>query len=353
MSAGGLTKLIGLVDNLGVSAPAENPIRGFLVDHIGAHPTDIARVAAERFGCTRQAVHKHLQQLVREGKVAASGATRNKRYALAALQTWARPYAMGAGLAEDEVWRHDLAPLLAELPANVRDILHYGATEMLNNAIDHAGARQVTITLAQTAAETRLDIHDDGVGIFRKIAAAAGLADERHAVVELAKGKFTTDPARHSGEGVFFASRMFDRFELLSGNVAFQRAPAGGPPADHPDIHGTLVRMVIGHRSNTTTKAVFDRYASEPDYAFDRTQVPVQLMRYGDDQLISRSQARRLLARFDQFRQIELDFAGVATVGQAFADEIFRVYRHQHPEVAIEPLNTSPDVARMISRAKA
>jgi len=35
----------------------------------------------------------------------------------------------------------------------------------------------------------------------------------------LAKGKLTTDPKRHSGEGIFFSSRMFDEFDILSGGV--------------------------------------------------------------------------------------------------------------------------------------
>ena len=43
--------------------------------------------------------------------------------------------------------------------------------------------------------------------------------DKRQALFELSKGKFTTDPSRHSGEGVFFTSRMFDDFEI-DGKIA-------------------------------------------------------------------------------------------------------------------------------------
>ena len=45
------------------------------------------------------------------------------------------------------------------------------------------------------------------------------------------------------------------------------------------------------------------------------------------------------------------DFAGVEMIGQAFADEIFRVFRKAHPETQLESVNASPDVARMIQRA--
>jgi hypothetical protein len=46
------------------------------------------------------------------------------------------------------------------------------------------------------------------------------------------------------------------------------------------------------------------------------------------------------------------DFAGVPTVGQAFADEIFRVFPQQHPEVKLVPIHADPEVQQMIDRAK-
>ncbi|MFO1292956.1 MAG: DUF4325 domain-containing protein [Rubrivivax sp.] len=330
------------------------PVRRFLIDNLGQHPTNIVRLTADRFGCSRQAVHKHLQRLIAEGAVVESGQTRSKRYALAPLEQWGKTYQVGASLAEGAVWRADIAPLLGKLPENVLDIWHYGFTEMFNNAVDHSGARQVFVSLCRTAAATSVDIYDDGIGIFKKIQAALSLDDERHAVLELAKGKFTTDPANHSGEGIFFASRMFDRFVIASGEVYFshdfdekedwilQASSAQG---------GTLVRMVLHNHTARTLKKVFDKFTSDDDYGFTKTVVPVKLMRYGDDNLVSRSQAKRLLARFDRFKVVVLDFSGVASVGQAFADEVFRVFRLKHPEVEVVPLHTSSEVKRMISRA--
>jgi hypothetical protein len=40
-------------------------------------------------------------------------------------------------------------------------------------------------------------------------------------------------------------------------------------------------------------------------------------------------------------------------VGPAFADEIFRVYKNQHPQVALIPINAAAEVHKMINRAKA
>lgn len=107
------------------------------------------------------------------------------------------------------------------MPENVLDIWQYGFTEMFNNAIDHSGGKTISVNLEKTAVNTEIAIYDDGVGIFRKIQAELGLLDERHAVLELAKGKLTTDPARHSGEDIFFTSRMFDDFVILSCGVYF------------------------------------------------------------------------------------------------------------------------------------
>lgn len=329
-------------------------VRKFLIEHLAEHPTDIVRFTAEKFACTRQAVHKHLQRLISEGAVLESGQTRSKRYQLPPLVQWNKQYDVGPSLTEDAVWRRDVEPQLGKLPENVLYIWHYGFTEMFNNVIDHSGARHVSVSLNKTAAKTTIDIYDDGVGIFKKIQAAMRLDDERHAVLELAKGKFTTDPANHSGEGIFFSSRIFDQFVISSGEVYFshdfddredwilQASSAGG---------GTLVRMVLHNHTARTLKKVFDKFTSDDDYGFTKTVVPVKLMRYGDDNLVSRSQARRLLARFDRFKVVVLDFSGVASVGQAFADEVFRVFKAKHPEVEIVPIHASSEVKRMISRA--
>ena len=159
------------------------PIRKFLIDSIDGHPADVVKVASEKFDCSRQAVHKHLKRLVDEGAVLVSGKTRSKRYSLAPLLEWTSQYEVTRQLAEDAVWRNDVAPLLGKLPDNVLSIWHYGFTEMFNNVIDHSEASHVIVTIRKTAASSRIEIYDDGVGIFKKIQAALNLVDERHSVL--------------------------------------------------------------------------------------------------------------------------------------------------------------------------
>jgi hypothetical protein len=45
-----------------------------------------------------------------------------------------------------------------------------------------------------------------------------------------------------------------------------------------------------------------------------------------------------------------IDFSNIDTVGQGFADEIFRVFRNSHPDIIIEPINMVDTVEFMVNR---
>lgn len=331
-------------------------VRKFIIENVEKYPNEISRKAAEKFGITRQAVNKHLQKLTKEKCLSEEGETRNRVYRLAPLSAWEKVYEVD-GLEEDRVWRSDIAPVLGQLPDNVRNIWHHAFTEMFNNALDHSEGGQIAVRISKTAATTEMAIADNGVGIFRKIQKAMGLLDERHAVLELAKGKLTTDPANHSGEGIFFTSRMFDDYEILSGGVYFSHQ--FGKEEDwilepqRSDLPGTTVLMKLHNHTARTTRKVFDQFSSaDGEYRFNKTVVPVKLAQYGNDQLVSRSQAKRLLARVELFSIVMFDFRHVQTIGQAFADEIFRVFANRHPEITLHHMHANSEVRRMIERAK-
>ncbi len=331
-------------------------LRRFILDNIQYHASDIGRVASEKFGITRQAVNKHLDRLVNEGAVVAAGTTRSRVYRLAPLLEWLETFPLVPSLAEDIVWREHVTKPLGQLPDNVLNIWQYAFTEMFNNAIEHSNARNVTLSLKRTAALTEMLLLDDGVGIFRKIQAALNLIDERHSVLELAKGKFTTDPDNHTGKGIFFTSRVLDKFNILSGGVYFSHEYGDDQDwileSENPSV-GTVVFMQLHNHTARTIKSIFDQYTSEDTLAFTKTVVPVRLAQYGDESLLSRSQAKRLLARIDRFRTVIFDFKGVASIGPSFADEIFRVFQNEHPDISLSDINATPEVSIMISRARA
>jgi len=93
-------------------------------------------------------------------------------------------------------------------------------------------------------------------------------------------------------------------------------------------------------------------YAAAQKWRGRITVVPVRLAQYGDDKLISRSQAKRLLARLDRFKTVLFDFKAVETIGQAFADEIFRVFAQGHPNIEIIPINATPEIQQTVNAAR-
>ncbi len=96
---------------------------------------------------------------------------------------------------------------------------------------------------------------------------------------------------------------------------------------------------------------MFDQYTSGENYGFNKTVVPVKLAQYENDKLLSRSQAKRLLARIELFKSVIFDFRGVDSIGQAFADEIFRVFSLQHPQIQLQFINETVEIKQMIQRA--
>jgi anti-sigma regulatory factor (Ser/Thr protein kinase) len=331
-------------------------VRGYILEHVEAHPKDIAKITADHFGFSRQAINKHLRHLVDENALVEEGKTRQRTYKLCPLVEWRQIYEVTPALAEDVVWRQDILPQLSQLPGNVVDIWRYGFTEMFNNAIDHSEATHITVNLIKTATSTEICIFDNGVGIFKKIQKALNLLDERHAILELSKGKLTTDPERHTGEGIFFSSRMFDTFRILSSGTYFSHQYGDDEDwvlENKQTATGTGVFMRLNNHTARTTHKVFSEFQSGDEIGFTKTVVPVHLAQYGNDKLVSRSQAKRLLDRVDRFKTVLMDFREVTSIGQAFADEIFRVFKNSHPEIELIAINATPEVREVVERAEA
>ena len=91
--------------------------------------------------------------------------------------------------------------------------------------------------------------------------------------------------------------------------------------------------------------------SDQNDYGFDKTEIRVKLYTTGGVH-ISRSQARRILSGLEKFKIILFDFEKVPIIGQAFADEVYRVFNHKYPSIQLEEENMSEGVRFMIERAK-
>lgn len=329
-------------------------VRRWVTEASHRHPQALSAALVERFKVSRAAAATALRKLADEGWIVRHGSTRPS-YTPGRKRRISQVYAL-PGVDEQHCWEADFQPYF-NLPPNVENMCHHGFTEMLNNANDHSSGTSVYVGVWQDEGEVSIAIADNGVGIFERIASALSLPDRRLALLELSKGKLTTDPERHSGEGIFFTSRMFDRFVIEANGLHYTHDTTYSHDwllEEDFGEQGTWVRMAMPISSPRTAREVFDYYTSGPeDFSFNKTVVPVRLARLGNENLLSRSQAKRLIQRFESFRIVILDFTGVPEIGQAFADELFRVFARRHPEVSLFHIEAVPAVEAMIARAKA
>ncbi len=331
-------------------------IRRQIVRDVKHHPTDISKHIGQIFSITPQAVNNHIKRLENDEWLKSSGTGKGKRYFLGELREYGSLFPLSEEFTEDGVWRNQYSFIFNELPENIVDICHYGFTEMVNNVIDHSAGEHVYIYVSRDKEKIIIFVIDDGEGIFKKIKRLCNLHDERQALFELSKGKLTTDPDNHTGEGIFFTSRVFDKFEIESKGMRFRHDDQFDfdyifESELSKDKAGTAVYMLIKRDSDRDVQTVFDDFAGPDEFQFNKTIIPVRLAQYGNEKLVSRSQAKRVLARIERFQHVVFDFDGVSTIGQAFADEIFRVYAQAHPEITLLPVKMEENVEKMVSRA--
>jgi len=305
---------------------------------------------AKALGVSRQAAHRQLAAEVAAGNLQPVGQARARRY----LPVVPRFGFDTAGLSEERVLAHvreARGVALGSLSGPEDRLFAYVLTELVNNAIDHAYARRVSVSLDIQSTSVALDVVDDGIGAFASVQAGRGLASPLEAAAEITKGKVTTMPERHSGEGVFFTSKAVDHFamsangvELVIDNSIDDLTIRAAP--HHP---GTSVRLRFSRPVVRSLQAVFAAWTDE--FEFTRTRTVVKLFGLGRD-FVSRSEARRVLQGLESFREIIVDFQGVAGIGQGFADEVFRVWALQYPAIRLVPTNMVDEVRFFVERAE-
>jgi anti-sigma regulatory factor (Ser/Thr protein kinase) len=313
-------------------------------------------LAAEA-GLTRQAVHRHLLGLMASGQLVRVGEGRGARYRRPGpppSDRFAAQLTREPGLAEDAVWERARAalPRLGDFSA-ASAVLAHAFTEMLNNAIDHSGTETIDVRVELDVAgdAARFTIVDRGIGVFENVRSKLGLSDALAALQEISKGKTTTQPERHSGEGIFFTSKMARTFELEANGLLWlvDNARDDQTLLERGTAPGTIVRFETSLTAAPALEDVFARYTH--DFEFDTSRVVIKLFQHGV-RFVSRSEAKRLLAGLERFRHVILDFAGVEAAGQGFADEVFRVWAKAHPETHLRAENMTRAVTFMVERAR-
>lgn len=309
---------------------------------------------------TRQYVSKLINELVQESRLVKMGKGRWTKYSLPEeaeklSQRAKATLSNNKALNEDKVYAEFKSKVanLQNLPDNVGHIVSYGFTEMLNNAIEHSRSKGINVSIKAGPDSVHFTVTDKGIGVFRNVMSQRKLKNELEAIQDLIKGKVTTKKVGHTGEGIFFTSRVADLFILESHGYRLRvdnTIPDIFIEKVNTGVRGTEVKFTISRDSKRDLGAIFRHYQVDPEgTAFDVTEVKVKLYREDVD-YISRSQAKRLLVDLDKFKRIVLDFEDVPTVGQGFADEVFRVFQNSHPDIELRPINMNEEVAFMVNR---
>lgn len=326
-----------------------------------------SREITKAIGVSRQYVHLIISELVAEEKVIKVGSTRYAsyisrgymaQYPEAVPSVFKKQY-LNQSLEEHKVFLEieDKLPQLKELPENVRSIFTFAFSEMFNNAIEHSRSKLISVEVTVREKFLSFIVNDAGIGVFRNIMKKKNLKSELEAIQDLLKGKTTTMPKSHSGEGIFFTSKAGDVFtldsfgQMLIVNNLSQDISARTISATK---RGTRVIFKVNTDSNRHLHDVFKKYTNlndNSDYGFDKTEIRVKLFTSGGVH-ISRSQARRILEGLDKFKVVLFDYENVPLVGQAFADEIYRVFQERHPDIRLENENMTEGVRFMVQRAR-
>lgn len=308
---------------------------------------------------SRQYIIQNLKQLVQEKQLVRIGAGAGTFYTLPSnvmdLKSQLKKKYQNKNLTEDEIYNdfQQALQLKKRLKDNLYHIFYYSFSEMVNNAIEHSQSKQIQVKYYDNKKSLNFEVRDFGIGAFKNVMKKRNLKSEIEAVQDILKGKITTNPVRHSGQGIFFTSKIADLFIIESFGYRLRidnSIPDIFIEEISPELKGTKVLFSINLKTTKKLADVFYQYQTDKtNYNFNKTSVLVKLYTLGTE-YISRSQARRLTSGLEKYEHIILDFQKVTTIGQAFADEIFRVFKSQNPDIVLEPINMEKTVEFMIKR---
>lgn len=317
----------------------------YILEKIAQKTPSLSKTVADTFGVNASTIHAYINEMLDKKII-----EKKKRGEYELIdQEYHYQLSRKNGDLDDDIYAYNacLCKHIETFSDNVKDIWSYTFSEMINNVMDHSCAENVHIVIKQNYLITTAAVLDDGVGIFKKIKEHFGFSSIDDAICELFKGKLTTDTMNHSGEGIFFSSRLMDEFLIVSdGRVFTINKYDDSKVMDLPieNQHGTCVIMGLSNFSQKKAKEIFDAFSDE-DGGFTKTKISLKNI-FGTSP-VSRSQAKRVSNRLDSFEEVIVDFTDVAWMGQGFAHQLFVVFAKNHPDISIIPVNMNEDVTKM------
>lgn len=316
----------------------------YILDKIASREKSVSKVVSEAFNISTNTVHTYLTELINNNVIIKLKRGEYKLVSEKTLHTFKR----SDGELESDTMAFDvcLSKKIEHLSENIQHIWAYALSEMVNNVIDHSNAENMQVYVIQNYLNTSVVILDDGIGIFEKIKKHFQFTSLDEAICELFKGKLTTDKENHSGEGIFFTSRMMDEFLISSSGKIFTTTKYNNDEliSMRESITGTCVAMSLSNFTQKTAREIFDMY-SDTDGSFTTTRIP--LKNIFESAPVSRSQAKRICNRLENFEDVIIDFENISWMGQGFAHQLFVVFKKAHPEINLISENMNESVANM------
>ncbi len=332
-----------------LDAERKNAVILYILEKIQQKLKSLSVCVAETFEISPTTVHSYLKELIDQGIIKK---TKRGEYDLI---SHSHEYKLkrSNGELDSDTHAFDVCfeEHISDLPENAKEIWEYAFTEMVNNVMDHSIAENMHVLVTQNYLNTSVMIMDDGVGIFQKIKDHFSLGSLDEAICELFKGKLTTDERNHSGEGIFFTSKMMDSFFIYSSEKIFTTSKYNNEDIIDTNaiLPGTCVFMSLSNFTHKSVQDVFNLFANV-DGGFTKTRLP--LKNIFESAPVSRSQAKRVCNRLDKFQEVTIDFADIAWMGQGFAHQLFVVYQNAHPEIKFNPINMNEAVTKMYNHVK-
>lgn len=327
------------------SVQKKHSIIMYMLEKIARGESNVSKTVSEKCNISRNTVNSYLNEL-QENSVIEK--VKKNEYRLKS-ETYFYQLKRSENELNSDTYAYDnfFKQHIENCTDQAKQIWYYAFSEMVNNVMDHSNAELLDIRVEKNYFNTTVTLADDGMGIFEKIKEHFSLSSLDEARCELFKGKLTTDESNHSGEGIFFTSKIMDSFFIISSGKVFstdKNETEYSVDINLPNVKGTVVVMSLSNFSQRQLSDVFDQY-SNIEGGFTKTRIPMRNI--FDNAPVSRSQAKRVCNRLDKFSEVILDFEGLEWMGQAFAHQLFVVYKTKNQKTVLTPINMSENVEKI------
>tara|TARA_B100002051_G_C16693473_1_gene616830 strand:+ start:488 stop:1501 length:1014 start_codon:yes stop_codon:yes gene_type:complete len=326
-------------------------IKRFLLDNLSKHQKDIVQTAINQFGISRQAIHRHMNSLIKDNKVKAHGTTKGRHYELMPYVNYTKTVDLNIDFSIDILLKNQIRPLLKSLPKNILEIFEFATGALLNNVQEHSNAMKLYVKLFIKHDEAHFIVSDNGIGIFEHIKSGLRLPNVQLAAIELAKGNVTANPSEHSGDEMNAVIHLFDKVEIASSgqSLSFINNRNEWKIYHSTQTKGTRMHLLINPSSNRTCSEIFNNIFSSGQ---KKISIPLNLLETSNQSLInSKIKAKSVLRNIQNYDVVEFDFKKIKLIGPAFADTLVRETKEKNKYALIEWINTNKTVDLLMSRA--